>query len=305
MKQSVHQSVLLQESIEFLALRPGMTVVDATFGGGGHASLIAEVIGADGILVAIDRDESVFRTPATHSLGAHTNFIPIVGNFRDIIRLCAAQGVNEVDAVLCDLGLSSDQLEHSGRGFSFMRDEPLIMTMEETPKKGAITAEQIINEWSPETIATILRGFGEERYARSIARHIEQARKVGPIRTTGQLVEVIHRAVPSAYRRGRIHFATRTFQALRMAVNEELPSIEAGIAGAMTLLRVGGRLAVITFHSVEDRTVKRMVTKLSKDGIIRALTKKPIVPSINEIRKNPRSRSAKLRVVEKVTKQES
>ena len=224
-----------------------------------------------------------------------------MANFRHIGEELKRKKVQSIHGAVFDLGLSSTQLEESGRGFSFQRDEPLWMTFKEKPGKADVTAEIILNNWSEESIAAILRGFGEERFYRSIAKKIVAARKVRPFRRTGELVEVIHQATPVRYHHGRTYFATRTFQALRMAVNDELGAIESGIRGVLPFLAPGGRVAVITFHSVEDRLVKRLFRTLSKEEHCYAVvTKKPIIPSENETKENPRARSAKLRVVEKI-----
>ncbi len=295
-----HTSVLLNESIEFLALQEGMTVLDATFGAGGHSCRIAEVIGSGGRLISLDADKSVFTKERTEKLEHLTAFTPVVENFRNAGEVLERLCVPSVDAELFDLGLSSTQLEDSGRGFSFRRDEPLWMTFKQEPEEGDVTAESIVNEWSEETIATILKGFGEERYARSIAKGIITARGAGPLMRTGQLVEVIHDHTPTRYHYGRTHFATRTFQALRMAANDELGAIESGIGGAFAHLAPGRRIAVISFHSIEDRLVKQMFKGFVTEGIAKAVTKKPVVPSDEEVEENPRARSAKLRVIEKV-----
>ena len=295
----MHVSVLLQEVIESLAPRVGGSFVDATFGGGGHSRHIASLIGLGGRLIAFDADESVFNDTIVGEIRSHTNFIPVVGNFRTMREELRKHGNVPLDGVIFDLGLSSTQLEESGRGFSFQRDEPLAMTFAHAPRADDVTAERVVNEWSEESLATILRGFGEERFARSIATHIVEARKVHPITSTAQLVEVIHQSTPGWYQRGRTHFATRTFQAIRMAVNDELGAIEAGIAGVLPYMKSGGRLAVISFHSIEDRLVKQRFRQLSEDGVVNILTKKPISPSENELTANPRARSAKLRVVQK------
>lgn len=283
-----------------LELRKGAVVLDGTFGGGGHSRAIAKMIGKDGRLIALDRDASVFRDETVKELSALTQFAWRAESFRDLDRVLRKLGVRRLDAALFDLGLSSTQLEMSKRGFSFKGDEPLLMTFVAEPKEGTVTAETIVNSWSEESIATILRGFGEERFARRIARAIILAREVRPIRGTGKLVEVIHQATPAWYHRGRTHYATRTFQAIRMAANDELGAIESGIPKAIRFLRKdGGRAAVISFHSIEDRLVKRLFRKAADDKEARLITKKPIVPSQSELEKNPRARSAKLRVLER------
>ncbi len=296
----MHKSVLLQEVIESLGPQAGGVFVDATFGGGGHSRHIASIIGQTGLLTAFDADENVFSDLRVQELRTLTNFIPVVANFRTVGEELKTHGAKAVDGAIFDLGLSSNQLEESGRGFSFQRDEPLAMTFSRTQGEGDVTAGTVVNEWSEESIATILRGFGEERFARSIATHIVEARKVSPITSTAQLVEVIHQSTPGWYQRGRTHFATRTFQAIRMAVNDELGAVEAGINGILPFIKTGGRIAIITFHSIEDRLVKQRFRELSRQGAVNLVTKKPIVPSASELAENPRARSAKLRVVEKV-----
>lgn len=296
-----HTSVLLQEIIASLAPQSGDVLVDATFGGGGHSAALAKLIGKKGHLIAFDQDASVFSEERVAELERLTTFTPVVANFRTVNEELTRQGVAQINGAVFDLGLSSTQLEVSGRGFSFQRDEPLQMTFKEKPTSSDVTAEVIVNNWGEESIATILQGFGEERFARSIARGIMAARIKGPIMSTGQLVEVIHQSTPTRYQHGRTHFATRTFQALRMAVNDELGVIEAGIRGVVSLLAPGGRIAVISFHSIEDRVVKHLFRTLSKEEAqVMLVTKKPVVPSSEEIAVNPRARSAKLRVVQKI-----
>jgi 16S rRNA (cytosine1402-N4)-methyltransferase len=295
-----HTSVLLHECIESLALKEGMTVVDGTFGAGGHSRRIAEVIGKKGQLIAFDADKSVFSEAKQNALLTLTRFVPVAENFRNIDEVLGRLSISGIDAALFDLGLSSTQLEVSGRGFSFQRNEPLTMTFVEKPKEGETTAGEIVNHWSEESIATILKGFGEERFAGRIARGIVETRKKSPITSTSELVEIIRSYIPARFQKGKTHFATQTFQALRMAVNDELGVITAGIEGALTHMTTGGRIAVISFHSVEDRVVKQLFRRLADEGTVLAITKKPIVPTESEIKANPRSRSAKLRVVQKI-----
>jgi 16S rRNA (cytosine1402-N4)-methyltransferase len=292
-----HVTVLLQPSIEALALTEGMTVVDGTFGGGGHSLEIAKRIGRAGRLYSFDADSSVFDEKKVQELGRFTEFHPVRDNFRN-----AGEALKhlEIDAALLDLGLSSNQLEASGRGFSFQRDEPLLMTFGASPVQGDVTAGSVVNEWKEETIAAVLFGFGEERYAKSIARAIGKARVTKRIETTKELVDIVRSATPARYHHGKTHPATKTFQALRMAVNDELGAIEDGIRALFDRLRPGGRLAVISFHSVEDRKVKQLLRAYAGDGKGKQVTKKPIVPDDEELTANPRARSAKLRVIEKV-----
>lgn len=294
-----HRTVLLHEIIEFLEPKAGGVFVDATFGGGGHSRHIAKLLGKNGHLIAFDQDASVFSEAVKQELGALTRFTPVIENFRNVGEVLERLEVKSTNGAVFDLGLSSIQLEESGRGFSFQRDEPLWMTFKQKPQEGDVTAEVIVNRWEEGNIAAILKGFGEERFARSIAKAIVTARKLGPLKTTGELVEVIHQAIPLRHQNGRTHFATRTFQALRMAANDELGSIARGIGAMIPPLSSGGRIAVITFHSVEDRLVKHLFRDLAKRAVVRLVTKKPITPSRSEVTENPRARSAKLRVIEK------
>lgn len=282
-----------------LEIGPGSRVVDATFGAGGHSRLIASLIGQSGTLVAFDRDASVFETTAAREIGALTRFTACVANFRDIKHTLAEKGIGAPDAVLADLGYSSTQIEESGRGFSFRSDEPLLMTYECAPSSDAVTAQTIVNTWSEETVRDILSGFADERYASRIAHAIVQARTKGEITTTAQLADIVTRATPVAYRKGRVHPATKTFQALRMAVNDELGAVDDLITDTLAILRFGGRLALITFHSVEDRLVKRRFRDLAEKGVVSLVTKRALKPSDAELADNPRARSAHLRVVMK------
>lgn len=295
-----HKSVLLQEVIESLHLHEGGIYVDGTFGAGGHSRQIACIIGKKGHLISLDQDATVFNEEIIRAISKDTQFTPVVENFGNMKAALETLNMERIDGAMFDLGLSSTQLEESGRGFSFQRDEPLWMTFKNAPQKEDVTAIDIVNHWSEESIATILKGFGDERFARSIARGIVEARGVAPINTTGRLVEIIRQHTPGWYHRGRTHFATRTFQALRMAVNDELGVIERGIRGVFDLLVPKGRIAVITFHSIEDRLVKQLFRDLKEQGLVEMVTKKPIVPGEAELQENPRARSAKLRVIEKL-----
>jgi 16S rRNA (cytosine1402-N4)-methyltransferase len=294
-----HTSVLFDECLEALSLDNGKTIIDGTFGAGGHSLGIAKKIGKKGTLISFDQDAEVFQKPVVEEIKKLTNFIPVVANFRDMEKEVEGIGINEIDGVLLDLGLSSTQLEHSGRGFSFQRDEPLHMTFSDKPEEQLITAEVIINEWEEGNIADILYGFAEETFSRKIAKAIVEARQKSRITTTGQLVDIIKSSVPGWYQRGRTNPATRTFQALRMAVNDEMGSTEDGIRGAHNLLKKGGKLAVISFHSIEDRLVKNTLKKIYESSGGKILTKKPIIATEEETKENPRSRSAKLRIIEK------
>lgn len=291
-----HISVLLKETIDGLAIRSGEILVDCTLGDAGHAK---EAIRRhqDLTLVGIDRDQSAILR-AGELLGKSDRIILRQGNFRDLEKTLDDLGIDQVDRVILDVGLSSRQLEESGRGFSFQRDEPLIMTFE--VDGGLITAETVVNEWSQENLAQIIFGFGEEKYARKIAKGIVEARESAKITTTGRLVEVILSSTPRSYHHGKIHPATRTFQAIRIAVNDELGALEEGLSSAWKRLAPTGRIAVISFHSLEDRIVKTYFNKLKDQNLARLINKKPITATEIEIAENPRSRSAKLRIIEKI-----
>lgn len=294
-----HLPVLLQSTIEALDLKPGERVLDATVGNGGHARLISDQIGPTGFLVGLDADtDSIKRAVALLKTGP-APFKLLKANFRDLATVMVANQLGPFDAILFDLGWSSDQLEASGRGFSFLRDEPLLMTLNNEVGPDDTTAEVIINEWSPASLETILTGFGEERFAKAIAQAIVTARDQQPIQTTFDLVAIIEGATPAWYRQRKIHVATKTFQALRMAVNAELDTLLAGLDGAWQVLAPGGRLAVISFHSLEARLVKNWFRDQVKAETGTLLTKKVIKPDRPEQLSNPRSRSAQLRVIKK------
>jgi 16S rRNA (cytosine1402-N4)-methyltransferase len=306
-----HQSVLLHEAIDFLAIGEQDIVVDATLGGAGHAKEITKRLGRGGFFVGFDLDSDAINRAEARLAAVAPHIDLINANFADLYKELTSRGIEQIDKALFDLGWSSDQLE-SGRGFSFLKDEPLQMTyrkparLDDTSRSGGdsekqytLTAADIVNEWEESSIADIIYGWGEERYSRRIAKAIVEARTRKPIVTSLELAEIIRKAVPHAYARGRIHPATRTFQALRIAVNDELGALQKGIRSAWELLSEGGRIAVITFHSIEDRAVKQLFVEFEKTGGGTRLTKKPLIPSLSEIATNPRARSAKLRVIQK------
>src|SRR3989339_1627110 len=295
---SIHRTVLLNEVIEGLNLNPKSLVIDCTFGGGGHSLEMCKKY--PGIkIIALDQDQSVFSAKGGLASGWEGCNISFVNdNFRNIDKVLEKEGKREVDGIIFDLGLSSDQLENSGRGFSFLKDEPLLMTMKENPSRDTVTALDVVNTWSEKSLADIIYGYGEEKYSRKIAKEIVDARQKAKIETTFDLVKIISKAVPGLYRRGRLHFATKTFQAIRIAVNDELGALAEGLDEGFKLLKVGGKMTVISFHSLEDRIVKRFYKEQVKENLAKLMNKKPINAKMEEVKNNPRSRSAKLRILE-------
>ena len=295
---TIHTPVLLQEVIEGMHAYKGAVLVDATLGGGGYTQSLAEEIGSDGIIIAFDQDEKAIQRAKARLKNVPAQIVYVHANFRHLDVELKRLDLSEIDGCVFDLGLSSDQLEQSGRGFTFLKDEPLKMTFTENPESVLFTALDIVNEWKEESIADVIYGYGEERYARRIAKAIVESRKEKKIETTFELVAVVRDAVPTRYREGKIHPATKTFQALRIAVNDELGALEDGLHQSYELVRKGGRIVVVSFHSLEDRMVKRFFKEKAHQGSI-ILTKKPIVASEEELQANPRARSAKLRILEK------
>lgn len=300
-----HIPVLLRETVEGLAIAPDATVIDATLGSGGHFSAMLEKLGPKGTLLGIDVDPKavaqIRERIETTSLYPRTLFA--TGNFRDITKIAKAQGIEQADAIVADLGWRMEQFgddseKGGGKGFSFAADEPLRMTFGD-PETYSFTAADIVNSWREEDIVTILRGYGEERYAQKIARAIAEHRQMKQIETSVELAGIIESVIPAKYRHGRIHPATKTFQALRIAVNDELDSLKEFIENATTLLSPKGRLAIISFHSIEDRIVKHAMRAPEAEGRVRRVTKRPLTPTDEEIRNNPRARSAKLRIIER------
>ena len=286
--ESVHKTVLLNETIDGLNLSEKSVVVDCTFGGGGHSREILRKF-PKAKVIALDQDKSVWDGE-DERISFHNK------NFRDLDKVL---GSEKVDGIIFDLGLSSDQLENSGRGFSFLKDEPLLMTMKKNPSEEDLTAGEIVNTWEEKNLADIIYGYGEERFSRRIAKGIVEAREKAEIKTTTDLVKIISEAVPAVYRRGRLHFATRAFQALRIAVNDELRSLQTGLQKGFDALKEGGRMSVITFHSLEDRVVKKFFKKMEQEGKVILINKKPILENEENLKNNPRARSAKLRILEK------
>lgn len=295
-----HIPVLLSESIDALNLKVGDIMLDGTLGGGGHTAEAIKRFGSGIKVIGLDMDGDAIGRANESLKGLKHDTAFVIANFQDTSKVLASLNITHVDAVLLDLGISSFQLEVAGRGFSFMRDEPLLMTMKKDPTDMDVTAMDIVNSWEEETIADIIYGFGEERYSRKIAKAIVERRKEKKFETTKDLADVIQATVGKAYARMKIHPATKTFQALRIAVNTELTNVENAIPDIFDKLHTGGRMAIISFHSLEDRIVKKAFKKLADEGKAKMITKKPIVPSANEVKENPRSRSSKLRVIEKL-----
>jgi 16S rRNA (cytosine1402-N4)-methyltransferase len=304
--------VLADEVRELLAVTPGETVVDATFGAGGHSRLLVEDLKGEGKLVAVDRDPTVrsyYDRLKASTRGTQMRFLR--GDYAVVLGQLAANGV-KADAVLLDLGLSSMQVDRPERGFSYATDAPLDMRMDASDE---LSAAEVVATWSERDLAAIFRRYGEERYARQIARGIVERRAESPIERTGQLVDVVRASIPAPARFGEGHPAKRVFQALRIEVNHELESLEAGLPAALEMLRPGGRLAVISFHSLEDRIVKHFlrdrargctcppdfpVCACGREPEVRVLTPRPVRPSAHETELNPRAASARLRAGVKV-----
>jgi 16S rRNA (cytosine1402-N4)-methyltransferase len=284
---SIHTSVLPAEVMSFLAIEPGMTVIDGTLGGGGHTRLLVEAVGPTGRVIALDRDPAAIERGSREFAGKPVRFAQ--ANFCDIPEVLDALEIEKVDRVLLDIGLSSDQLADHSRGFSFDSDGPLDLRFD--PTEGE-PAWRMINRLRPETLADIIYEFGEERFSRRIARRIADTRQREPIRSSRDLARVVMAAVPRQKPPQRIHPATRTFQALRIAVNQELKSLRIALERTPTRLAADGRLVVISFHSLEDRLVKEAFRNRQ---VWENLTRSPIEASDDELARNPRSRSAKLR----------
>lgn len=300
--QGSHEPVLVDEILFWLQCKPGGIYVDCTLGYAGLAVRILDCNAPDGILVGIDRDVTALAEARMRLRSAMARVHVRHGNFRDLKAHVAGCGVRQVDGVIFDLGVSSPQLDRAERGFSFREDGPLDMRMDQSEGR---TAADLIRDLQETELADVIYHMGEERYARRIARAIVRARAEGEIGTTGQLVAVVERAVPAFYRHGRIHCATRTFQALRIAVNGELDILEPALRDAVDILAIGGRICAVSFHSLEDRIVKNTFRALASgpEASLRVLTKKPVVASAVERRRNPRSRSAKLRAGERIAKE--
>ncbi|MEQ1561357.1 MAG: 16S rRNA (cytosine(1402)-N(4))-methyltransferase RsmH [Nitrospira sp.] len=298
----IHKSVLLHEVIDGLEIKSGDIFVDGTLGGGGHSEEVAKRFGDNIVMIGIDLDpDAIARTKERL---AQLNLVNLKNHyvqdsFRNINKAVASLGFQKVNKILLDIGLSSNQFEDSGRGFSFQKNEPLLMSFKKDLTEDDLTAREIVNTWDLENIQAILEGYGEEQFAWKIAKAIVARREEKPIETTFDLVEIIKIATPKFYHHKKIHPATKTFQALRITVNDEIGSLKDGVTKGFELLESGGRIAVISFHSLEDRFVKQFFKEKQVEGRGTVITKRPITPTPEEIKENPRSRSAKLRIIEK------
>lgn len=289
---NLHRSVMLQEAVEALAPKSGGIYVDGTLGAGGHTAALLEASSPKGIVFSFDVDPVALASAQKRFASYGNRWQGINENFRHMVRTLQERGVQVVDGILLDLGYSSDQLSDASKGISFLVDGPLDMRLGNRSNDDGLTAAQIVNTWSVRDMEKLIRNFGEERFAGRIAYAILEARRIAPITTTAQLRDLIAKIVPSGYETGRIHPATRTFQALRIAVNDELEALTDVVREVRTILKPGGRIAVISFHSLEDRIVKQI---FKSEGYT-PLTKRPLIPTEVEIAQNPRSRSAKMRV---------
>jgi len=297
-----HIPVLQKEVLGYLNPKPDENFIDCTIGDGGHGLVILEMIKPNGKLLGLDWDrENIQRLKfKIQNSKFKKRLILVNDNFANLKNIVEKLNFERISGILFDLGMSSWHLEESGRGFTFRKDEPLDMRYD--IQKNLLTADRIVNTWSEKEIREILKNYGEESFAKRIAEKICEIRKRKPIKTTFQLVGIVKKATPLWYHRKKIHPATKTFQALRIALNDELNNLKKALPQALEILEPEGRLVVISFHSLEDRIVKFFFRENFKKGILKILTKKPIIPSLNEIKINPRSRSAKLRAAIKIKK---
>lgn len=296
----IHRTVLLNESIDILSIKAGDIFVDGTLGNGGHCEEVLKRFGKTVKIIAIDMDSDAIKRSKERLSKYDGDIVYVEGNFKDIKNILSDLALDRVDKVLLDIGFSSNQLEESSRGFSFQKEEMLSMSFKKNPSESDFTAYKIVNFWDEDTIRTILKHYGEEKFAGRIAKGIVRTRDLSPINTTTDLVNIILASTPKFYHRGRIHPATKTFQALRITVNDELINISEGLSNMFDVLNVSGRLSVISFHSLEDRIVKDFIKTMDATLFCKRLSKKPITPNEKEILENPRSRSAKMRAFEKL-----
>jgi len=295
-----HITVLQTEAVTGLELKKGHVVVDATYGAGGHAKLICAKLGSKGKFIGIDADETALvnaKEDLERSSGPEIYLVH--DNFANLTATLSSLHINKVDRILADLGWRTDQFADSNKGFSFNADEPLVMTYG-SPEQYLFTAEDIVNSWDEENIADIIYGYGEERNSRRIAKAIVMERQKTVIKTSRQLADIVLQVAPAYARKAKIHPATKTFQAIRIAVNDELQKLEQFISAALANLAEDGILAIISFHSLEDRIVKLRFKEAIVNGQYQLLTKRPIAASAEELKNNPRARSAKLRLIQKL-----
>jgi 16S rRNA (cytosine1402-N4)-methyltransferase len=307
-----HTTVLLQETVDGLNIRPDGIYVDCTLGGAGHSEYLVQQLSDQGRLICFDQDTIAIES-AKIRLADHLHKVTFVhANFRDIKEELQELGIEKVDGIMYDLGVSSPQLDTPERGFSYNHDAPLDMRMDTT---ATLSAYHVVNDWEFNDLVRIFYRYGEEKFSKRIARKIEEAREIAPIETTGQLVELIKDGIPAPARRKGGHPAKRVFQAIRIAVNDELGAAEESLQDAIKMLAINGRISVITFHSLEDRITKTIFKEAASypelppnlpvipegmEPILKLITRKPILPSEEELLHNNRSRSAKLRIVEKI-----
>ncbi|SHK38741.1 16S rRNA (cytosine(1402)-N(4))-methyltransferase RsmH [Paramaledivibacter caminithermalis] len=307
-----HETVLLNETVDNLNINPNGIYVDGTLGGGGHSELICSKLSGDGLLIGIDQDEDALDFAKMRLRRFSNKIIFVNDNFSNIKDILDRLNIKKINGIVLDLGVSSYQLDEGERGFSYMQDAELDMRMD---RKNMLTAKDVVNTYSEEELYKVIKLYGEEKWALRISKFIVEARNDKEIETTGELVEIIKKAIPSGARRNGPHPAKRTFQAIRIEVNNELDILEETVKDIAEVLETGGRISVITFHSLEDRIIKNVYKELSKgcicppelpicqcnnEPIFKIITRKPIYPSDREIENNPRSRSAKLRVAERI-----
>ena len=298
-EQTYHIPVMLKEALDYLNLKPGKIIVDATIGTGGHSKAILERILPGGGLIGIDRDQESLDVAQERLKDSSGSCRFVQGNFLDLDKILEGLNIKKIDGILFDLGISSFQLQDPERGFSFSSDGPLDMRLD---RNSYISAYDLINNLNEEEISTLLWNFGQERWHNRIAHLLVQEREKQPITTTLQLANIVFRSIPQRFRHrySRIHPATRTFQAVRIAVNRELETLESAVNKSIELLGKGGRICVIAFHSLEDRVIKLAFRSAHANGTIKIITPKPLTPTMSEVEANHLSRSAKMRVAEKL-----
>lgn len=290
----------MNEVIDGLNIQPDEIIIDGTINGGGHSFAISQKLSNKGTLIGIDQDNTGLAVSKERLKEAKPTVHLIHNNTRHITTILENLGIKKYDKLLLDLGWSSNQFENPERGFSFIHDGPLTMTLSEDPNTAVFTAYDIVNDWSSESLMDVIEGYGEERYSWKIVQSILEHRAVKPIERTTELAEIISNAVPGKYRNGPIHPATKTFQALRIAVNDEMGALKEIMEHGFSHMNIGGRMVIISFHSIEDRIVKHYFKKLKEEGKAEILTKKPITAGEDELQTNRRARSAKLRIITKL-----